>query len=136
RQQVHAALAEATDPHQDPDRRAWHRAHAAPGPDEAVAADLERCADRALARGGLAAAAAFLERATMLTLDPTRRTERAVGAARANLEAGAFDTVRQLLSIAEAGATIDLQQARIDLITADLALGPTLAIAAPPLVHK
>ena len=116
RQKVHAALAEVTDPQLDPDRRAWHRAHAVPGPDEAVAAELERSADRAQARGGVAAAAAFLERATMLTLDPKRRTERALAAASANLQAGAFDAVRHLLSVAEAGAITDMQQARIDLI--------------------
>ena len=104
RQQVHAALAEVTDPQLDPDRRAWHRANAAPGPDEDVAAELERSAGRAHARGGVAAAAAFLERATMLTLDPTRRAERALAAASANLQAGAFDAVRHLLSVAEAGA--------------------------------
>ena len=103
RQEVHAALAEVTDPQLDPDRHAWHRAHAAAGPDEAVAAELERCADRAQARGGVAAAAAFLERATMLTLDPARRTERALAAASAKIKAGAFDAVRELLSIAEAG---------------------------------
>jgi DNA-binding CsgD family transcriptional regulator len=121
RQEVHAALAEATDPQLDPERRAWHRARAASGPDEAVAADLVRCADRAQARGGIAAAAAFLERATMLTLDPERRTERALDAAGAHLQAGAFDTAQQLLSVAEAGAITDLHQARVDLIAADLA---------------
>jgi DNA-binding CsgD family transcriptional regulator len=136
RQAVHAALAEVTDPQLDPDRRAWHRAHAAPGPDEAVAAELERCADRARARGGVAAAAAFLERATVLTLDPTRRTERALGAAGANLQAGAFDTVRQLLSVAEAGAVTDLQQARIDLIAADLAFVTNRGSDAPSLLLK
>ena len=133
---MHAALAEATDPQLDPDRRAWHRAHAALGPDEAVGAELERCADRAQARGGVAAAAAFLERATTLTPDPARRTERALGAAGANLQAGAFDTVRQLLSIAEAGATIDLQQARIDLIAADLAFVTNRGSDAPSLLLK
>jgi DNA-binding CsgD family transcriptional regulator len=136
RQEVHRALAEITDPEQDPDRHAWHRAHAAAGPDEAVAAELERCADRAQARGGAAATAAFLERATVLTLDPTRRTERALGAAGANLQAGAFDTVRQLLSIAEAGATTDLQQARIDLIGADLAFVTNRGSDAPSLLLK
>ena len=101
---MHAALAEFTDPQLDPDRSAWHRAHAVPGPDETVAAELERSADRAQARGGVAAGAAFLERATMLTLDPMRRTERALAAASANLQAGAVDAVRHLLSVAEAGA--------------------------------
>ena len=136
RQEAHRALAEVSDPQLDPDRRAWHRAHAALGPDEDVAADLERCADRAQARGGVAAAAAFLERATMLTLDPIRRTERALGAAGANLQAGAFDTVRQLLSLAEAGAITDLQQARVDLIAADLAFVTNRGSDAPSLLLK
>ena len=136
RQEVHAALAEVTDPQLDPDRRAWHRAHAAPGPDEEVAAELERCADRAQARGGVAAAAAFLERATMLTLDRTRRAERALAAASANLQAGAFDTVRHMLSLAEAGASTDLQQARIDLLAADLAFVTNRGSDAPSLLLK
>jgi DNA-binding CsgD family transcriptional regulator len=136
RQEVHAALADVTDPQLDPDRRAWHRAHAAAGPDEAVAAELERSADRAHARGGVAAAAAFLERATMLTLDPTRRTERALAAASADLQAGAFDEVRHMLSVAEAGASTDLQQARIDLLGADLAFVTNRGSDAPSLLLK
>ena len=136
RQAVHGALAEGTDAQLDPDRRAWHRANAAPGPDEAVAAELERCADRARARGGVAAAVAFLERATMLTLDPARRTERALDAAGANLQAGAFDAVRHMLSLAEAGAITDLQQARIDLLAAGLAFVTNRGSDAPSLLLK
>jgi DNA-binding CsgD family transcriptional regulator len=103
RQQVHGALAEATDPELDPDRRAWHRAHATPMPDEDVAAELERSAGRAKARGGLAAAAAFLERAALLTLDPGRRAQRLLAAARAKRDAGALEAARELLAAVEAG---------------------------------
>ena len=136
RQQVHGALSEVTDPERDPDRRAWHRAHAAAGPDEAVAAELERSAGRARARGGVAAAAAFLERATMLTLDPTHRTERALAAASAKIKAGAFGAARELLSIAEAGPLSDFQQARIELMGAELAFLTDRGSEAPPLLLK
>jgi len=115
RQEMHAALAEVTDPIADPDRRAWHRAQAAPGPDEEVAAELERSAGRAQARGGLAAAAAFLERSVLLTADPARHAERALAAAQASLQAGAFGKALDLLATAEAGALDEFQRARIDL---------------------
>jgi len=102
-QQMHAALAEVTDPAADPDRRAWHRAQAAPAPDEDVAAELEQSAGRAQDRGGLAAAAAFLERAALLTPEPGRRAQRLFAAARVSREAGALDAALRLLVPAEAG---------------------------------
>ena len=113
RQEVHRALAEATDPESDPDRRAWHRAHAAVEPDEAVAAELERSADRAQARGGVAAAAAFLRRATELTPDPVVRGARALAAARATFEAGAPDAAHELVIAAEISPLDELQNARL-----------------------
>jgi len=103
RREAHQALAEATDQQLDPDRRAWHFAQAAPGPDEEVASELERCAERAQARGGLAAAAAFLERSAALTLEPGRRAARALAAAGVMAQSGAFDTALRLLATAEAG---------------------------------
>ncbi len=136
RQQVHGALAQVTDARLDPDRHAWHGAHAAAGPDEAVAAELQGSAGRAQARGGLAAAAAFMERATMLTLDPEKRAERALGAASAQVQAGGFEAARDLLSIAKAQAPSDFQQARIELIQAQLAFATTRGGDAPRLLLK
>jgi DNA-binding CsgD family transcriptional regulator len=117
---VHRALAEATDPEIDPDRRAWHRAHAAPGPDEEVAEELERSAGRAQARGGPAAAAALLERAAELTLDRARRARRALAAAQAQYEAGVPDAALELLAIAQAGPLEQLERARVDLLQAQI----------------
>ena len=108
RRQVHRALADATDPEVDPDRRAWHRAQAAAEPDEDVASELERSADRAQARGGLAAAAAFLERAAMMTPEPARRVRRALAAAEAEQAAGAPWSSLELLAVAEAGPLDEL----------------------------
>ena len=110
RHRVHRALAEATDAETDPDRRAWHRARATPGPGEEVAAELERSAGRAQARGGVAAAAAFLQRAVALTVDPARRAERALAAAQVSFQAGAFDAALGLLATAEAGPLDEFQQ--------------------------
>ena len=121
RRRVHQALADATDPEVDPDRRVWHRAQAAGGPDEDVAADLVRSAGRARARGGLAAAAAFLERATELTPDPSLRGARALAAAEAKHHSGEFEAALKLLDSAQAGPPEDLlplrgRPARSDLV--------------------
>jgi DNA-binding CsgD family transcriptional regulator len=121
RRHVHLALAQATDPGTDPDRRAWHRAHAAPGLDEGVAAELEGSAERARARGGLAAAAAFRERAAELTPDPARRARRALAAAQAKHQAGAPEAARRLLGMALAGRLDELSRARAELLDAQLA---------------
>jgi DNA-binding CsgD family transcriptional regulator/tetratricopeptide (TPR) repeat protein len=134
RRAAHSALAEVTDRQLDPDRRVWHLAAAAAGPDEAVASELERSADRAQARGGLAAAAAFLQRAVALTADPARRAERALTAAQASLGAGAFDVARRLLATAEAGPLDDLGHARVDLLQAEVAFAQSRGGEAPQLL--
>ena len=134
RQDVHRALAEATDPALDPDRRAWHRAQAAPGPDEDVAAELERSASRAQARGGVAAAAAFLQRAVALTVDPAWRAERTLAAAQATLQAGAFDAALGLLATAETGALDGFQRARVDLVRGKVAFASGRSGDAPRLL--
>ena len=134
RQAGHRALAEATDPRLDPDRRAWHRAQAAPEPDEDVAAELERSAGRAQARGGLAAAAAFLQRAVTLTVDPARRADRALAAAQSKHQAGAPDTALELLALAQAGPLDELQQARAELLRAQITFAVTRGRDAPPML--
>jgi DNA-binding CsgD family transcriptional regulator len=118
RRAAHGALAAATDTRVDPDRRAWHRGQAAAGPDEEVAAELEESASRARARGGVAAAAAFLERSVALTLDPVRRAARALAAAQARHEAGGHDAALELLELAEAGPLGDLDRARAERLRA------------------
>jgi DNA-binding CsgD family transcriptional regulator len=134
RQAAHRALAESIDADIDPDRRAWHRAHAAPGPDDDVAVELERSAGRAQARGGIAAAAAFLESAATLTQDPARRAERALDAAQAKLHAGAFEPAAALLAMAEAGPPDELRLARIDLLHAQIAFVQNRGNEATPLM--
>jgi DNA-binding CsgD family transcriptional regulator len=134
RQELHGALAEATDPEVDPERRAWHRAQAAPGPDEEVAAELEQCAGRAQRRGGLAAAAVFLERSAGLTLDPARRAQRAMAAAQAKYRAGALDAALGLLAMAQAGPLDELQRARGDRLRAQVAFASSHGRDAPPLM--
>ena len=118
---VHAALAAATDARLHPDRRAWHRAQSVLGVDEDVAAELEASADRARARGGLAAAAAFLQRSTELTPDPADRARRALDAAHTKHEAGASQAASELLAVAAAGPLDDLQHARLELLRAQIA---------------
>ncbi len=137
RREVHNALAEATDPELDPDRRAWHRAQAAQGPDEDVAGELERSARRAQARGGQAAAAAFCERAALLTPDPADRARRALAAAQARYQAGARGAALDLLAVAEAGPQDELARARTCLLRGQMAFasghsteGPSLLLEA------
>jgi DNA-binding CsgD family transcriptional regulator len=134
RRTAHRALAEATDPDVDPDRRAWHRAQAAARPDEDVAAELERSAGRAEARGGVAAAAAFLEQAARLTPDPARRGARALAAAHAKHQAGAPDAALALLATAQAGPLNELQCARINLLRTQIAFAVNRGSDAPPLL--
>jgi DNA-binding CsgD family transcriptional regulator len=136
RRAVHLALAQATDRDVDPDRRAWHLAAAAAGPDERVALELERSAGRAQARGGLAAAAAFLQRAVALSADSARRADRALAAAEASLQAGMFDVARRLLATAEVGRVDELQRARLDLLRAEAAYAESRGSEAPALLLR
>jgi DNA-binding CsgD family transcriptional regulator len=134
RRVAHRALAAATDAQLDPDRRAWHLAEAATGPDEDVAAELERAAGRAQAQGGVAAAAAFLERAAALTPEPSIRAERAIAAARTEFEAGALDDALALLDVAVAGS--HRERPSVDLLRAQIAFALRRGSDAPPLLLK
>ena len=122
RQEAHRALADATDYQLDPDRRAWHRAQASPGPDEEVAAELDHCAGRAQARGGLAAAAAFLERAALMTPDPVRGAQRMFAAAGAQRDAGALDSALGLLAAAQTGPLDALRMGEVERLRGQIAL--------------
>jgi len=136
RREAHRALADATDAGVDPDRRAWHLALAARGPDEDVAVELERSAVRAQARGGLAAAAAFMQRAVALSSDAARRARRALAAAQASLEAGAFDEALGLLSTTKAETLDEVQLATTELLRGEVAFAASMGSAAPPLLLK
>ncbi|HKA68728.1 MAG TPA: AAA family ATPase [Actinomycetes bacterium] len=134
RERAHQALAEATDPDVDPDRRAWHRAHATTTPDESIAAELELSAGRAADRGGIAAAAAFLERAAELTPDAARRGLRALAAAKARVESGAPEAAHELLAVAEMCPLGDLQRARLTRLRGGIVFALRRGSDAPPLL--
>jgi DNA-binding CsgD family transcriptional regulator len=134
RSAAHLALADATDAQADPDRRAWHLAEATVGASDEVAAELDRAADRAQARGGLAAAAAFLQRAADLTTDPSRRAERALAAGQMKYEAGLLDEALALVAIAEADVVDDAQLTKVDLLRAGIAFAAGRGSDAPPLL--
>src|SRR4051794_23079583 len=134
RREVHLALAEATDRTVDPDRRAWHLATAAAGPDERVAAELEQSAGRAQARGGLAAAAAFLHRSVVLSGDPEQRVPRALAAAQASLDAGMFEGALELLALAEASTPDEVQAAHMELLRGQIAFASSMGPTAPQML--
>ncbi|MEA2198534.1 MAG: hypothetical protein QOJ25_2585 [Solirubrobacteraceae bacterium] len=136
RRAVHGALAAATDPDTDPDRRAWHRAHASIAPDEEVAGELIDSASRARGRGGIAAAAAFLERAVTFTPDPGQRASRALTAALLKLGAGDLSAAGSLLAAADAGPLDELGQARAQRLHAQIAFDARRGSDAPPLLVR
>ncbi|PSK99982.1 putative ATPase [Murinocardiopsis flavida] len=138
RHAAHRALADATDPAAAPDRRAWHRAQATTGPDEQVATELESSASRAQARGGVAAAAAFLERAAALSLAPGRQTERTLAAVRATLAAGGADAAADMLASIDTETLDDARHASVDLLRGQIAFvgGADGAASGPDLILR
>jgi DNA-binding CsgD family transcriptional regulator len=136
RQAAHRALAAATDPETDPDRRAWHRAHAANVPDEDLAGELIHCASRAQGRGGIAAAAAFLERAVAFTPDSATRASRALSAARAKFAAGDIAAAEALLVTAEVGPIGEVGRAQVQRVRAQIAFALRRGSDAPPLLLR
>src|SRR6478609_4589548 len=134
RLEAHRALAEATDPLTDPDRRAWHSGQGALLPDEELAAELEHSAARAQARGGLAAAAAFLERAVELSADPSHRARRALAAAQTKFQSGALEDALDLSQAAEPGATDQEVSAHLHLLRAQIAFAARRGSDASPLL--
>src|SRR5215472_6060623 len=136
RHRVHRALADATAADTDPDRRAWHRARAAPGPDEEVAAELEGSAGRAQARGGVAAAAAFLQRSAELTVDPARRAQRALAAAEASYLAGSEEDALRLAGVAARGPLGEFHRVRADVLRGRVAMIQRGTGDAPPLLLR
>lgn len=134
RQDAHRALADATDAVADPERRVWHLANALAGPDEAVAAELERCAEQVRARAGAAAGAALLERAAALTPDPARRGTRALAAAGAKFRAGGYDAAQELLGAAELSPLDQRERAQVNLLRGRVVLASTSPGTALPLL--
>ncbi|TDW84369.1 regulatory LuxR family protein [Kribbella pratensis] len=131
---VHQALADVTDPLRDPDRRAWHRAHATTGPDETVAAELELSAGRAVGQGGLAAAGAFLERAAALTPAGILRADRAINAAQTMVHAGALGDALRILTEAEFEVMTEQQRARAEVVRAQIGFASNRGSEALPLL--
>jgi DNA-binding CsgD family transcriptional regulator len=134
RRDAHRALARVTDAELDPDRRAWHRAHATAQLDEDVALELERSAERARARGGLSAAAAFLERSAALTPVPALRAHRELEAAASKQVAGASREAARLIEKAGAGALDELDRARLRLIQGQIEVDLSRGVDALPLL--